>query len=103
MMTAGSSVVSAFLLLGFTAANAFAATTNPGSNIGGWLTGLAKGLLIPIAGIFGLGAFARRDVGAAVTIFVLALIIGIFVYDQNGASNLISSVTCTFTGGCKKS
>lgn len=99
MSIAGSSTIGAALLLMCNAANAFAGSAgDPGSNIGHWITGLAKGLLIPIAGIFGLGAFARRDVGAAVTIFVLALIVGIFVYDGPGAATMIGKITKTFTG-----
>jgi predicted lipid-binding transport protein (Tim44 family) len=68
-----------------------------GSNLNGWLGGLAKDLLIPIAGLFGIGALFRRDVGHALLIAVIAIVVGIFVYDAPGATQLISGVANTLT------
>lgn len=77
------------------------ATTIPsadvGNNVGGWLSGLGKDLLIPIAGLFGIGALFRRDVGHALLIGLIAIIVGIFVYTPSGASNIINSVASTLT------
>lgn len=73
-------------------------STDVGHNIGSWLGNLGQDLLIPIAGVLGLAAFVRRDVGHAITILVIAVIVGIFVYDKGGAENLISSIASTATG-----
>ena len=82
-------------------ANTALATTIPaadvGTNIGGWLTGLGQDLLIPITGLFGIGALFRRDVGHALLVALIAIIVGIFVYDAPGASSIINSVANTIT------
>jgi hypothetical protein len=96
----------AIVVLAFAAAPAMAAgatttagSSDVGSNIGTWLTNLGQDLLIPIAGLLGLAAFFRRDVGHAITIVVIAMIVGIFVYDRGGATAMITTVANTFTGG----
>lgn len=99
---AGSGALVALLLLASSAGNAAAATmasSDVGSNIGTWLTNLGGDLLIPIAGLFGLAAFFRRDVGHAVVIVVIACIVGIFIYDRTGAVAMITNIANTFTGG----
>ncbi len=103
----GTGALLAIVVLAFAAGPAMAAagtTTTAGSsdvgtNIGTWLTNLGQDLLIPIAGLLGLAAFFRRDVGHALTIVVIAVIVGIFVYDRGGATAMITTVANTFTGG----
>lgn len=98
----GTSSLLAVVMLGLGAGSAMAATvasTNVGSNIGTWLASLGGALLIPIAGLFGLAAFFKRDVGHAITIVVIAAIVGIFIYDKSGAVNMITGIANTFTGG----
>ena len=72
-------------------------TADVGTNLGGWLSGLGQDILIPVAGLFGVGALFRRDVGHALVIAVIAIIIGIFVYDARGAQTIIQSVANTLT------
>jgi hypothetical protein len=91
----------AVLLLGSGAGSALAATVpaaDVGTHLGTLLTGLGKSILIPAAGLFGLAAFVKRDVGHAVTIVVIASIVGIFIYDQAGAKSLIDSIASGITG-----
>lgn len=99
---AGTSTLAAVLALAVgpgSAAAATVSTADVGSNIGTWLSNLGGDLLIPIAGVFGLAAFFRRDVGHAVTIVVIAVIVGIFIYYPSGAESMIKSVASTFTTG----
>jgi hypothetical protein len=102
----GMGALLAIVVLAFAAGPAMAAagtttagSSDVGSNIGTWLTNLGQDLLIPIAGLLGLAAFFRRDVGHAITIVVIAVIVGIFVYDRGGATAMITTVANTFTGG----
>lgn len=100
----GTGALLAIVILALTAGPAMAGTTTTGgsdvgTNIGTWLTNLGQDLLIPIAGLLGLAAFFRRDVGHALTIVVIAVIVGIFVYDRGGATSMITTVANTFTGG----
>jgi hypothetical protein len=93
--------VLAVLLLAVGAGSASAATfatTDVGQNLGNWLAKLGGYILIPTAGLFGIAALFRRDVGHALTIALIAIVVGIFVYDQAGAQNIISSVAKTLTG-----
>ena len=73
------------------------AGSDVGINLGGWLSGLGKDVLIPVAGLFGVGALFRRDIGAALVVALIAIIVGVFVYDPAGAQNLIQGVANTLT------
>ncbi len=95
-----TSLMLAMLSLAVGADSAVAATVptaDVGTNVGGWLTWLGKDVLIPMAGLFGIGALFRRDVGHALLVGLIAIIVGIFVYDAPGASNIINSVANTLT------
>lgn len=100
----GTGALLAILVLALAAGPAMAGTTTTtggsdiGSNLGTWLSSLGRDLLIPIAGVLGLAAFAKRDVGHAVTIVVIALIVGMFVYAPGGATGMIQTVANTLTG-----
>ena len=89
----------AALLLATMASSAAAATASAdvGSNVGSWLTGLGQDVLIPVAGLFGIGALFRRDIGHALVIALIAVIAGVFVYDTKGATQMIHAVANTLT------
>lgn len=78
-----------------------AAATPPAADVGGnvqtWLTGLGQDVLIPTAGLFGIAALFRRDVGQALLVALIAIIVGIFVYDAAGAKTVITSVAGQLT------
>jgi hypothetical protein len=100
-MTLASAALTLLLTTGWagTAAASTLAEGDVGANLGSLLSGLAQDLLLPTAGLFGLAAFFRRDIGHAVTILVIACIVGIFVYDAPGATSLITTVANAITGG----
>ena len=72
-------------------------TADVGTNLNGWLSGLGKDVLIPVTGLFGVAALFRRDIGQALVVAVIAIIVGIFVYDAPGASKIIHDVATTLT------
>lgn len=102
VLMAGRSTLLAVLSLTLGATSAMASSdagTPVGSNIGNLLTTLAQDLLLPIAGLAGLAAFLRRDVGHAVTIFVIAAIVGVFVYGGTDAVSLLKGIANEITMG----
>jgi type IV secretory pathway VirB2 component (pilin) len=94
ILLTSSALAVAMLLAGpVTALAASFPAADVGQNIGSLLTGWGKFILIPSAGLFGIAALFRRDVGHALTIFVIVVIVGVFVYDQSGAQSIINSIT----------
>ena len=97
-----AAVVSVLILLtcaevAFAQAKPPAGAPDVGTNLKGWLSGLGQDVLIPITGLFGIGALFRRDIGAALLVAMIAIIVGVFVYDPSGAANVISGVANTLT------
>jgi hypothetical protein len=45
--------------------------------------------------LFGISALFRRDLGHALAIALIAIIVGIFVYDAKAAQGIITSVANT--------
>lgn len=65
---------------------------NGGQNVGNALMAWGKALLFAIAAIMGIGALVRRSVGEGVTILVIVLILGAFLYDQTDTETLIRNL-----------
>jgi len=68
------------------------ALQNGGTNVGNALLAWGKALLFAVAAIMGIGALVRRSVGEGMTILVIVLILGAFLYDQTDATNVIHNV-----------
>jgi hypothetical protein len=65
---------------------------NGGTNVGNALMAWAKALLFSMGAIMGVGALIKRSVGEGVTILIIVLILGAFVYDQTDTENVIRNV-----------
>jgi hypothetical protein len=65
---------------------------NGGTNVGNALLAWGKALLFAVAAIMGIGALVRRSVGEGVTILIIVLILGAFLYDQTDTENLIRNL-----------
>lgn len=63
-----------------------------GTNVGNALLAWGKALLFAVAAIMGIGALVKRSVGEGVTILVIVLILGAFLYDQADTQNVIRNV-----------
>jgi type IV secretory pathway VirB2 component (pilin) len=91
----------ALMILLVGADSAFAASmpvADVGANLKSLIGGLAKNLVIPVAALMGISALLRRDIGHAMTIAVITIVIGIFAYDPN-ASHAITSIANEITKG----
>lgn len=87
----------AFLLMLTVAETALAASgsqafQNGGQNVGNALLAWARALLLSVGAIMGIGALVQRSVKEGVTILILIVILGAFIYDQPDTENLIRSV-----------
>jgi hypothetical protein len=89
-------VVSALVLasagVAWAANSGSTAFQNGGTNVGNALLAWAKALLFAIAAIMGIGALVKRSVGEGVTILIIVLILGAFIYDQADTENLIRNL-----------
>jgi hypothetical protein len=65
---------------------------NGGQNVGNALLAWARALLLTMGAIMGIGALVKRSVSEGVTILILIVILGAFIYDQPDTENLIRSV-----------
>ena len=65
---------------------------NGGTNVGNALLAWGKALLFAIAAIMGIGALVKRSVGEGVTILIIVLILGAFLYDQTDMETLIHNL-----------
>ena len=74
------------------------AFANGGTNIGNALEAWAKALLFGVAALMGLGALVRRSVGEGVTILILVVILGAFLYDQADTETLIHNLWSAIGG-----
>lgn len=61
-------------------------------NLADQLKHWAELITIPTAGLVALPALFRRDVGHAVVILVIVLIVGAFVFDAGGVQNMVQTV-----------
>ena len=66
--------------------------TQAGDKLGKLITGWGKAILLAVAGIMAIGALIERHVGKALTIFMLALLAGSFLYAPASMGNFVSSV-----------
>lgn len=74
------------------AASGSQAFQNGGTNVGNALMAWGKALLFAVAAIMGIGALVKRSVGEGVTILIIVLILGAFLYDQTDTENLIRNL-----------
>jgi hypothetical protein len=65
---------------------------NGGTNVGNALMAWGKALLFAMAAIMGIGALIKRSVGEGVTILIIVLILGAFLYDQADTENIIRNL-----------
>lgn len=63
-----------------------------GTNVGNALLAWGKALLFAVAAIMGIGALVNRSVGEGVTILIIVLILGAFLYDQTATEAVIRNV-----------
>lgn len=88
--------LTAFLVLGVSeparAATGTQALQEGGTNVGNALLAWGKALLFAVAAIMGIGALVKRSVGEGVTILIIVLILGAFLYDQADTENVIRNV-----------
>ncbi len=74
------------------AASGSQAFENGGTNVGNALMAWGKALLFAMAAIMGIGALIKRSVGEGVTILIIVLILGAFLYDQADTENIIRNL-----------
>jgi hypothetical protein len=70
-----------------------------GNKIGGIVKAWGSALLLGIAGIMGLAALARRSVGEGLTLLVVVIIVGGFVFAPDQVKGFIQSIWQPFNGG----
>jgi hypothetical protein len=63
-----------------------------GTNVGNALLAWGKALLFAVAALMGIGALVNRSVGEGVTILIIVLILGAFLYDQADTEAVIRNV-----------
>jgi hypothetical protein len=80
------------------AASGSQAFENGGTNVGNALMAWGRALLFAMAAIMGIGALVKRSVGEGVTILIIVLILGAFLYDQTDAENLIRDLWGAIAG-----
>jgi hypothetical protein len=85
------------LVLGSMAGTACAASgaqafQNGGTNVGNALMAWGRALLFSMGAIMGIGALIKRSVGEGVTILIIVLILGAFLYDQSDTENVIRNL-----------
>lgn len=68
------------------------AFANGGTNIGNALEAWGRALLFGVAALMGLGALVRRSVGEGVTILIIVVILGAFLFDQADTETLIHNL-----------
>jgi hypothetical protein len=74
------------------ASSGSSAFQNGGTNVGNALLAWGKALLFAVAAIMGIGALVKRSVGEGVTILIIVLILGAFLYDQTDMETLIHNL-----------
>jgi hypothetical protein len=70
-----------------------------GQNVGNALAAWGKALLFSLAAIMGIGALLKRSVSEGVTVLIIVLILGAFLYDQSDTEALIRNVWSAIGGG----
>ena len=80
------------------ASSSSSAFQNGGTNVGNALMAWGKALLFAVAAIMGIGALVKRSVGEGVTILIIVLILGAFLYDQTDTETLIRNLWGAVSG-----
>jgi hypothetical protein len=80
------------------ASSGSSAFQNGGTNVGNALMAWGKALLFAVAAIMGIGALVKRSVGEGVTILIIVLILGAFLYDQTDTETLIRNLWGAVSG-----
>jgi len=63
-----------------------------GEALGELITGWGSAILLAVAGILGIAALAKRDVGMAFGILVICIVIGGFLFGQEQMKGLITAI-----------
>jgi hypothetical protein len=69
-----------------------------GDKLGKLITGWGKAILLAVAGFMAIGALIERHVGKALTIFMLALLAGSFLYAPDNMGNFVTNVANSLFG-----
>jgi hypothetical protein len=95
----GIAMVLALLMVLVVADPASAAVSNVGKNLGDEASSWAKALVFPFAALGGLGAYFKRDIGMAFSLFIITMIVGAFAYNPgNALVKLIGSLVSALAG-----
>lgn len=90
----------AVLALGMATEPALAASPLA-KNLGGEVKDWATYLVIAVAGLVGIPALFKRDVGQAVTILVVVIIVGGFAYSPGQVKHVINGMWSSLSQGMK--
>lgn len=84
-------------------AGLLAAASDPGSkigdNIGKMLEGLAQPVYLGVVAVMAIGLLSVRKIASAAVFFIVALGVGILVFDSAGFASLVKSVGDAITRG----
>jgi hypothetical protein len=90
---AGSPLVAAAgAQTGSSASNSGGRAAKPGRELGKIIGGIAGGLLLSIAAIMGIAALVKRDVGQALALFVIVLVVGGLVWGQGSVQKIVTAI-----------
>jgi hypothetical protein len=88
----------AALLLCASGAAAAVPNADVASNLSGQLLDWAKLIIIPTAALMALPALFRRDIGEALVVLVLVLIVGMFAFASTGVQHFIQEIAKNVLG-----
>jgi hypothetical protein len=95
----GLTLVLALLMTFLVADPAAAAVSKVGERLGDEASSWAKALVFPFAALGGLGAYFKRDIGMAFSLFIITMIVGAFAYNPGGAlERLIGTLVNALAG-----
>lgn len=63
-----------------------------GTQLGDIVRSWGGGILLAVAGVMGIAALVQRNVGMALSIFVICLVVGGFIWGQESMQALIEAV-----------
>jgi cell division protein FtsW (lipid II flippase) len=70
-----------------------------GKNVGNEVKTWATGLILGVAALVGIPALAKRDLGQAVSLLGVLLIVGMFAFAPNETKAIIKGVASAIAGG----
>ena len=91
---ASLSVVMAFVLV----EPALAKPSDIGENIGNEIEALAKACLLALAALLGIPALAKRDIGQAMTLLLVLVVVGMFAFAPSDTIAIIRGFASAIAG-----